>query len=587
MNDNQGMRGRSFTAAPGLALLAPIAVSCLAGSILLPEGAAAEDPCRSDQALFEARVLESFEHRRGDRGDRHLPETMGAGAAWVDRDGDGLLDLFLVQSGELPGSTSTAGTGNDSGAHGHQLLANRGRGRLVPVPGVAPSDTGYGQGVLAVDVDGDRDRDLVLAHFGGTELLINQAGSFELASDRLTDPTPSSARPWSSAIAAGDLNGDAWIDLYVVHYLDYDEAADLFCGDRASGRRDYCDPALFEGQADRLLINRGDGHFVDRSQAAGLAGARGKGLGVLLADLDGDRHLDIYVANDLTPNFLFRGRGDGTFDDVSLLSGAAVDAVGKPEAGMGLALFDAEGDGDPDLAVTNFDVETNTLYRNLGGLFFDDASAASGFGPPSFNRLGFGLVAGDFNLDGAIDLFVANGHIFERPARENVSFAQPDALLLGNGQGGFEASPCVVADFSAGVSRAAAGADFDNDGDLDLLVTENGGSPVLLINRREAKDAWLGVALEGRSPNTESLGAQVTLEWGADAGGAGEAARSIARRWVIAGGSYQASSDRRQLFGLGEAGQRPSAVEVAWPDGRKRRVLEPPAGRYLHMVESR
>jgi hypothetical protein len=494
---------------------------------------------------------------------------MGAGVAWLDYDGDGWLDLYLVQSGPFPPDGS-AGAAN-------QLWRNLGGGRFEAVGDAAGAgDRGYGQGVVAADLDGDRLPELYVANYGADALYRNRGdGTFAAVAEG------PAADGWSSSAAFGDGDGDGDLDLYVTRYLLYDPEADLFCGDRASGERAYCDPSLFSGALDVYFENLGPGpggalRFADATAAAGLAGADGRGLGVLFADLDDDGAADLYVANDLTLNLLFRNRGDGTFEDLSLLSGAAVNQEGKPEAGMGLALGDYDGDGDGDLAVTNFDVETNTLYLNHGAMYFEDASVASGFGRPSFNLLGFGLVAADFDLDGDLDLYAANGHIFERPRRDHVAYAQPDLLMLGDGRGGFERAECGPAFAVHEVGRGLAVADYDGDGDADLGVQNSGGPFQLLANGLDpGPERWLGVELVGQPPNRGAVGAWVELT---------TRSGRRQRRWVLAGESYQSSGDRRVLFGLAP-GEEPAALTVAWPSGRRQRWQAPPHGVYLELSE--
>jgi hypothetical protein len=281
---------------------------------------------------------------------------------------------------------------------------------------------------------------------------------------------------------------------------------------------------------------------------------------VVFADLDGDRWPEIYVADDMNPNLLFHNLG-GRFEDVSLLSGTALDRDGREKAGMGIGLGDVDGDGAPDLTVTNFDHETNSLFRNLGHLQFDDATAASGFGPPSFDVLGFGIVLADLDLDGDLDAFVADGHVVEHPRWDSSTYAQTPLLLAGDGKGHF--SRCAPPAGPPRVSRGLASADYDNDGDVDLLVTDNDGPAQLL--RNDAFGSWLGVVLRGRAPNTGAVGASLAL--------------GHQRRWVLAGDSYQSSSDPRLVFGVGEG---PDAdLQVEWRDGRRQRFVHPPPNHYL------
>lgn len=502
-----------------------------------------------------------FRHRQGGQGEKHLPETMGAGVAWLDVDGDGWLDLYLVQSGSFPPDGS-AGAGN-------RLFRNLGDGRFVDVTGrSAAGHRGYGQGAVAADVNGDGAPDLYLANYGLDALLVNRGdGTFV---DR-TQASGLGLDGWSSSAAFADADGDGDLDLYVTRYVEYDPEESIFCGDPTLGERRYCDPSLFLGTGDRYYANRGNGTFEDATDAAGFGSADGRGLGVVFVDLDGDARPDVYVANDETLNFLFRNLGSGRFEDLSLASGTAANRDGKPEGGMGIAVGDTDGDLDPDLAVTNFDVETNTLYRNLGHTLFEDAAAASGFGMPSFNLLAFGIALVDLDLDGDPDFYVANGHIFERPERENVTYEQRAQILLGDGRGRFSELRCPFLDDRPMVARGLAAADFDNDGDPDIAIQETGGPTVLLENG--APGSWLGLALRGAPANTDAVGARVVLT----------SDRGPQVRWILAGDSYQSSSDRRALFGLGE--DRPAAVEITWPSGRVRRLLSPPPNRYLVVPE--
>ena len=511
-----------------------------------------------------------FVHDPGAGPEHHLPATMGSGLAWLDADGDGYLDLYVVQSGPLPAD----GSARD------RLFRNRGDGTFADVSagaGIAPAAGHgcYGQGVTAADADGDGDTDLYLTCFGPDRLLLNRGdGTF-------TDATAASGlgdSGWSSSAAFADADGDGDLDLYVARYLDYPLDHDLFCGDLAAGRRDYCHPELFTGAGDRFYRNLGGGRFADATAAAGLTAPPGRGLGVVFADLDGDLRPDLYVANDLSPNLLFHNRGNGTFEDLSLLSGAALNADSEAEASMGIAVGDVDADGDADLLLTHFDVETNTLYRNLGDLQFEDVSAASGFGLPSFNLLGFGIGLADFDLDGDLDAYVANGHILEQPRREGVSHAMPDLLLAGDGHGHFVACPPPAGDLQVG--RGLAVADYDNDGDADLAI-QNSGGPLQLLRNEATGERWLGVRLQGRGPNTAAVGARVTLRL--RAGTDGEATvRQV--RWVLAGDSYQSSGDPRLLFGWPD-GQQPVALEIAWPGGKVETFPVPATRRYLTLAE--
>jgi hypothetical protein len=503
-----------------------------------------------------------FVHDRGQTPFKHLPETMGAGAAWFDYDGDGWLDLYVVQSGTFPPDGS-AGAAN-------RLYRNRGDGRFEDVSaGSGAQDRGYGQGVTAADVNGDGHIDLYVCNFGTDSLLLNRGdGTFRDA----TAEAGLGLDGWSSAAALGDADGDGDLDLYVTRYLEYDPPEGFFCIDALSGLREYCDPSMFRGASDRYYVNQGDGTFRDATDAAGFAEANGKGMGVVFTDFDDDGRPDVYVTNDVTINLMFRNRGDGTFEDLSLLSGAGLNRQGKAEAGMGVSVGDVDGDLDPDVMVSNFDVETDTLLINHGDWIFEDASAESGFGTPSFNLLGFGVVAADLDLDGDLDAYVTNGHIFENPSRSSVIYAQPDLLMLGDGTGRFSEQKCGPVFDQRLVGRGLAAGDYDNDGDIDLVIVNSGG-PLQLLRNEGLDRGWIGFILDGGLPNSEAIGAVATLIDGT---------RHQAR-WVMAGDSYQSTSDKRLLFGLGRPSVESSPavdLEVAWPWGEVTRHPGNRLGRY-------
>ena len=504
-----------------------------------------------------------FTHRNGASPEKHMPETMGSGLAWLDFDQDGWMDLYVVQSGSFPPDGSAAAA--------NRLYRNRGDGSFEDVTERAGvGDRGYGQGAVAADVNGDGLTDLFVCNFGPNALYLNRgAGRFENATAR----AGVGLEGWSSSAAFADADRDGDLDLYVARYIEYDPAVKLYCGRPDLGRRDYCDPSMFRGAGNRYYRNRGDGSFEAATGPSGLLENGGRSLGVLFTDLDADGWPDIYVANDLTFNYLYRNRGDGTFEDMSLLSGAAVNRDGKVEAGMGVAAGDLDGDGDPDLVVTNFDLELNAFYQNLGALMFDDVSAPSGFGPPSFNLLGFGVVLADLDRDADLDALVVNGHILDHPLRESVSREQRPLLLLGDGKGHFQAQRCGPVFERVGLGRGLAGADYDNDGDLDLAVVNNGG-PLQLLRNDGAGGSWLGLKLVGHGPNTGAIGARATLV----------TEKSRQTRWVLAGDSYQSSSDPRVLFGLA-SDDRARRLEILWPRGSTSVLEAVELGHYFELRE--
>lgn len=523
-----------------------------------------QEPCRPPifaEAAADAGV--TFVHETGATGNKHNPETMGAGVAWLDYDGDGWQDLYVIQSGPFP---PRSGEGSPN-----RLFRNLGGNRFEEVTAASSTgELGYGQGVVAADVDGDADADLYLSNYGPDRLLEN------LGNGRFAEATSAAGLGldgWSSSAALADADGDGDLDLYVTRYVEHDPEDEPFCAHPKTGERWYCDPSVFVGRGDAYFRNLGGGRFEDATAEAGFGSATGKGLGVVFVDLDGDLAPDVYVANDMTINLLFVNDGGGGFEDLSLLSGTSVSREGAAEAGMGLGVGDLDEDGDADLTVTNYDVQTNTLYINRGDFQFEDVSAASGFGLPSFNLVGFGIAMADFNRDGHLDAYIGNGHTTLDPVRENVDYAQPDLLLLGDGAGRFR-STCAVSGGAATVTRGLAVADYDNDGDPDLAAQRSGGPLSLLRNESDGASPWLGLRLAGRDANSEGVGAVVRL--GGPAGSQ--------TRWVMAGESYQSSSDRRVLLALPTGGPADS-LAIDWPSGKRQRFARPPAGSYLTVNE--
>jgi hypothetical protein len=527
-----------------------------AGVLLVP---AAPDDCGASFSDVAAAVGLDFTHLRGARGEYQLPETMGSGVAWLDYDGDGWMDLYVVQSGPYPPQASAAA---------QDRLFHNVRGRFVDVTGTAGlHDTAYGMGAAAADYDNDGDTDLYVTNYGDNILYRNNGdGTF-------TDVTAAAgvaAGRWSTSAAWTDVDNDGDLDLFVVRYLDNSPDKTYFCGSHATGERNYCHPDLYPGLTSVLFRNDGGGRFTDITQSAGV-GRTGKGLGVIVSDLDGDGRPDLYVANDHYMNFLFHNLGGGRFADVSVASGAAFDGDGNARAGMGVDAGDLDGDGRPDLVVTNFDSELNAHFRNAGGLTFEEVSTSSGFGRPSFNRLGFGLTLADFDRDGDLDAYVVNGHIQDHPNRQGVTYAETDSLLWNDGRGRFSERACGPAFDRALVGRGSALADFDNDGDLDLAISNSGG-PLQLLRNDAAAGGWIGFVLRGTQSNRQGIGAR--LELATDAGTHVREARS--------GSSYLSSGDPRIFFGLGQA--RVRRLNVRWPSGVVQELAAPEAGRY-HLVE--
>jgi len=493
-------------------------------------------------------------------------EVNGSGAAWLDADGDGDLDLWLAN-----GSTLAALRAGAPGA-GNRLYRND-EGRLTDVTqaaGVAGSR--FGCGVAIADVEGDGDLDVLVTEIGPNRLFRNRGdGTFEEVGERagLADDS------WSTSAVFFDADGDGDADLYVANYLAFDLASPKGPGGSCvwKGIPVMCGPEGLPPEADRFYRNEG-GRFVEATAEAGLVPrAPGYGLGAVAFDADGDGALDLYVANDSTPNFLFVNRGDGRFAEKGFLSGAALSRDGKEQAGMGVAAGDADGDGREDLLVTNFSGEPNAFYRNLGrGLFADDAFP-SGLGGPSVPLLGWGTALLDLDLDGDLDAFVANGHVYPQAdgAGTDTSYAQRALVFENVGRGKFRDRTGAWGDAIPvpRVRRAASFGDFDDDGSLEILVGVLGAEPELL-DAQGLSGGSLVVRLVGTRSRRDGEGALVRIE----TGGTTQARRS--RRAY----SFQSSNDPRVHFGLGAASAA-DVVEVLWPSGLLERREDVPAGARL------
>lgn len=514
----------------------------------------------------------AFRHRHGGTGRRYMPETMGSGLAWLDYDGDGWVDLYLVNAEPTPGY--------EGPPIADALYRNLGDGSFADVTTRSRAEhPGYGMGAAVADLEGDGDLDLYVSNFGQDALLRNDGdGTFTEVTQAsgIGDPW------WSMSAAFGDLDGDGDPDLYTTNYVDFTYATHKICGDARLGFEAYCHPDVYAGVPDSLFFNRGDGTFERASEdrlpkhAAEWALA-GKGLGVGLVDFDDDRDLDIFVANDSTPNFLWANRGDGTFVDQAPILGIAFDEDGESEACMGVAVGDADEDGDAEIFVTNLDFETNTLYANQEGLFVG-RTATSGLGPPSWLMVGFGTEFVDLDNDGRLDLVVVNGHIIDNIhlQRPDVSYAQPTHVFLNEGELRFRDVSRGVGDAVTrpSVSRGLALADYDLDGDVDLAVSRNNESATLLRNDGGNTKAWLELRLVGAGRGRDGFGARAVLE---------TAGRRLHRE-LRSGGSYLSQSEGLLHFGLDDV-QGIDRLEVSWPSGRRQALLGPPPGKRLVLPE--
>jgi hypothetical protein len=535
-----------------------------------------------------------FRHFNGATGRKYMPETMGSGGAFFDFDGDGWLDLFLVNSRSLdegrPG-VGEAGLGSPGGTapappRGMEplprLLRNRHDGTFADVTANSGLDRPlYGMGCAAADYDGDGRVDLfVTTCLDGDRLYRNLGGG------KFRDVTAAVGlgdRRWGTSCAWVDYNRDGFPDLFVCRYVRYQLGAsdrDCFGPD---GKRMYCDPRHLPPDTCSLYRNEGGRRFRDVSAAAGIAAKPGKALGVAIGDVDGDDWPDLLVANDTLPNFLFHnvaGGPDRRFEEIGLEAGVAMPESGEPRAGMGIDLGDLENDGRLSLLVSNFSGEGLALYQQdrARSLLFTERAYEAGIGPESLNLLGFGLLLFDYDNDTRLDLFVANGHIQPEVHERSTELTYGERNLLFHNLGGgrFEEVGRVAGGPFAyeEVSRGAAFGDFDNDGDLDLLVTNNGGPAELLRNDGGNRAHWLQLRLLGRGPNTGALGAVATVRTG----------DRIQRQMVRTGSSYLSQSMTRLHFGLGIQ-TRVNSLAVRWPDGRMSRLRDLPADRLLTLRE--
>ena len=556
------------------------ALAAIATAAASSSAALAGEPPPFREVAAEAELR--FEHFNGMTGELYYPETIGAGAALLDYDRDGDLDVFLAQGNLLvPGKTAA-----------DAVLAPPGplplRGRLfrndlrvdAGGPRLRFSDVteesglraeGYGMGAAVGDFDGDGWPDLYLTNYGPNQLWRNRRdGTFQ----DVTAASGTAAAGWSTSAAFVDYDRDGRLDLFVARYVDFSPATNKRCT-MPSGRRDYCSPHAYDPLSDRLYRNRGDGTFEDASVRAGIAAERATGLGVVAADLDQDGWVDVYVANDLMPNHLWRNRGDGTFEEVGLPAGAALSWEGQAQSSMGVDAADFDADGDEDLFMTHLDGETNALYVNDGHGTFQDESLRRGLAQPSLSFTGFGTSFVDYDNDGWLDLLVANGAIraLEALARTGDPYPldQKNQLFRNRGDGTFvETTAEAGAAFALlEVSRGAAFGDLDNDGDVDAVVTNNSGPVRLLRNELANARPWLGLDMVDATGGFV-LGTRVAV--------VRRVGPTLWRR-VHTDGSYLSASDPRVWFGLGAGGEA-MRVRAHWPDGLVEEWPAPTAGAY-------
>lgn len=498
-----------------------------------------------------------------------MPEIMGSGGGFIDYDGDEQLDIVLVQGGSLPGQPVKE-------IPALRLWHNQGDGTYAETTAEAglAGDRAYGFGVAAADYDNDGDEDLLLTTLGRNLLYRNDGGTF---SEMGQTAGIAGDETWSTSALFFDADRDGHLDIYIANYLDWSPQIDVACIE--DGQRDYCNPLNYRGVGDTYYHNNGDGTFTDRTVAAGFndaAGARaGKGLGVSELDYNQDGWSDLYVSNDGEPNFLFKNLGDGTFEEVALISGVAVDQNGTPRAGMGVDAGIVDSTGLQSIFVGNFSEEMVGVWRVEQGTFFEDRSALSKIGFATVPTLTFGLVLFDVDLDTDLDLLLANGHVMKYISSKQVgvSFRQRPQMFLNEGDGTFTASGMGAPFLTEMLGRGLAVGDIDQDGDLDALFTENNGPVHLWRNDLESR-SFFKLVLQGKQSNRDGLGAQVRAQVG----------DLVMERRGRTGGSYLSQSEKTISFGLGDH-QIINWLEVVWPSGIVERFDTLNANEYVLLVE--
>ncbi len=566
----------------GLQLAATGSVAASSVSTTTHRAPSSERPLFSEAAT---QVGIDFRHFNGLSGKFYFPEIVGAGAALFDCDNDGDLDLYLVQGTTLEEGNETPPLGAPDRALGGRLYRNDLVVRADGTPQLRFTDIteasglhdqGYGMGVATGDIDNDGWVDLYITHFGANRLWRNQGDctfSDWSAQAGVDDPR------WSVSAAFLDYDRDGWLDLFVGNYVNFTLANHRPCYAPTSAQ-DYCSPQIYEPLQNRLYRNRGDGTFEDVSVQAGISRESGGALGVVTADFNGDRWVDIYVANDGRPNQLWINQRDGTFEDEALLAGAAVNRDGVAEGSMGVDAADFDGDGDEDLFMTHISDETNTVYVNDGQGWFQDRSVQTGLGPPSQGYTGFGTAWIDYDNDGWLDVFVANGEVKIIPALARLGdpypLHQPNQLLRNLGEGRYVDVTDQAGDALklSQVSRGAAFGDVDNDGDLDIVVTNNNGPAHLLLNEVGNRSHWLGLRLLTRS-GRDALGARVVVH---------RPSKPPLWRRARTDGSYASANDPRVLIGLGGSPELTS-VQVHWPSGHVEEWRHLPVNHYSSLRE--
>lgn len=504
-------------------------------------------------------------HNNAHSAERHLPETVGAGCAFFDYDNDGWIDIYLINSGASDFYTPSTSIRN-------ALYRNNRNGTFTDVTDRAGLAGGrFGMGVAAADFDADGSVDLYITNYGRNVLFRNMGnGSFV----DVTEKAGVAASGWSTCALWFDFDNDGKLDLFVSSFVHYDRTLNALCTDE-SNRPYYCIPRHYKPRPSYLFRNNGNGTFTDISKQSGVAAYPGKSFGAVATDVNNDGWMDLFVANDTMPNFLFINQAGKRFDEAGLAAGVAYSQAGKPRSGMGVDAADYDGDGWQDLFVANIDQEFFSLYRNQRDLTFTDEPGE--IAPATQLLSGWGLRFFDYDNDGDQDLLLVNGHPddFVEMRNPRVRYREPLLMFENTGRAFKDTSRVSGAVFGKEISgRGMATGDYDNDGDLDVLVSNNGEAPLLLRNEGGNRNNWLGLQLVATKSNIAAIGTSISWQ-------AGGVRRT---RLKTAGGSYLSSHDSREVLGVGAA-TKIDSVEIRWPSGRVDKITDLPINTYARVVE--
>jgi len=514
----------------------------------------------------------TWRHFNGISPDRYLIETMGGGVGFFDFDGDGWLDIFLLNGGETPHGKSEKPLQN-------ALYRNLGNGKFIDVAAQAKLNQvkNYQMGVAIADFDNDGHQDVFITGFPNCTLYHNNGnGTF---TDITADAGLQNSGRWAAGAAWFDYDRDGYLDLVVCNYAEFSfEGPAAKC--EYAKVRTYCEQKVYKGMPLTIYHNNHNGTFTDVSKSTGFDQFVGRALGVVAIDIDGDGWQDLFVARDASPNLLLLNKHDGTFADASLEAEVAFDRNGNAKAGMGVDAGDVDGDGHPDVAVTNFSFEYPSFFLNRGNFPFEDWTRASQLAGPARYDVGWGTRFIDFDNDGLLDLMIVNGHVIEviETLQPQVRYKEKPLLLRNTGDAVFEdVSSRAGAAFAQGyLARGLAVGDWDNDGAPDAIFTSIGDRPVLLRNNVGQKNSWVGVRLTGTKSNRDAIGAKLTLNI---------AGKKLVR-WIVGGSSYLSAHDKRIVFGLGSLPAKPTVdIEIFWPNGGKQSVADLKINRYHQITE--